>query len=191
MKCKCAKEIWLYFEATEKEKRKLDQHILACAECSVLLQQLKIQQQVVKSISSEIKHDNPDWITAKIMNKLDKIPVPAMRQGFSVPGLFVLPATRYAMSILSLILLLLLGFEVTRPAKINPASSRISATNPEKPAKLDSKVFLEKVDAKQPETKVSRMLQDYNSWKKCIAEKQDCSKEFKKNLKRLNQNEDI
>jgi predicted anti-sigma-YlaC factor YlaD len=67
------KRIYLYRELTVKEKEITDKHIAHCESCSALATKLFQQQEMVRKISSlrpMIK--DPEWLTQRIMNAVER-----------------------------------------------------------------------------------------------------------------------
>jgi predicted anti-sigma-YlaC factor YlaD len=99
------KRIYLYRELTVKEKEFTDKHIAHCESCSALATRLFQQQEMVRKISSvKPMVTDPEWLTQRIMNSVQR---KDKRTSYldSVASFLNSLLVRYAFSVLSIALM--------------------------------------------------------------------------------------
>jgi predicted anti-sigma-YlaC factor YlaD len=117
------KKIYLYRELTIKGKEITDQHMAHCESCRALAAQILQQQEMVRNVSSvKPAVKDPEWLTQRIMNSVNRKDNRRSRLDGGITflnSLFV----RYAFSALSILLIAVLYIEQQSPDQVQPIAT--------------------------------------------------------------------
>lgn len=132
MKCEETKKlIYLYDVITSLEKEKADRHMQTCQECMQFYHRMEQERTLIKRAAS-VRHQVQDAekLTTQIMSSIK--PRQAASPGFAVNllDIFDLSLTRYAMTAMSLMLIVFFLYEQRVPLEgENPARKTIAVSD--------------------------------------------------------------